>query len=284
VLAVALALASCIATGATDFLAGFKSRQLGVLTVIVVSQASSLILFALVAAIVGVESPNREFLLYVAASGIGSLSAVIAFWRGLVVGAMGVVAPITATGALIPIAAGLASGERPSSLQAIGIALAFVGVVSVSYAPDRSGARGSRAAAGVGLALLAAIGIGVFYVAIDAASEQGSAFSAAFANRVFTVGLLLAPAILLRSRLSLPPNDAPAVVGVGVLEITAILLFAAASTEGLLSVVGAITALYPVTTVLLARFVLHERLHPVQRAGSVAAIAGIAAVTAGVAP
>jgi drug/metabolite transporter (DMT)-like permease len=68
---------------------------------------------------------------------------------------------------------------------------------------------------------------------------------------------------------------------VGVLDIAANGFFAVASTKGLVSVVAVLASLYPIVTVVLARVVLKERLHAVQRIGAAAALAGVALISAG---
>jgi drug/metabolite transporter (DMT)-like permease len=275
-LAVALALASSVAIGGTDFLAGLKARQLGVLPVVVVSQVSGLL--ALLAACALTGEPifsGPELLLYGTISAVGQLVAVTAFWHGLTVGAMGVVAPISATGVVIPIAVGLVEGNRPSTVQLIGIALAVGGVIVASYEPVERDGQGLPIAAGVGFALLGALGIGLFYTGLAGAAEHASALETATVNRVLSCSLALLPALVLYRRVAVAPGHLPALAAVGVLEVLGILLFAAASTEGLLTIVGPVAALYPLTTILLARFYLRERLQPTARLGALAAIAGI---------
>lgn len=277
-LGVLLAFASSLAIGGTDFVAGFKARQLGVLTVVVFSQIAGLAALLAIWLAAGAELPDSgELLLYAVVSSVGQLVAVFAFWHGLTVGSMGVIAPISATGAVIPVVVGLAGGDRPSVPQAVGIACAVVGVMLASY--ERSDADGGLPIArGVGFALLGALGIGIFYTGLAAAAEHGGALETATLNRVFSCALLLAPALALRRRIAARAADLPALAAVGLLETTGIALFAAAATQGLLAVVGPVAALYPLTTVGLARFVLGERLPAVARVGAVVAVLGLALV------
>ena len=192
---------------------------------------------------------------------------------------MGIVAPITATGAAIPVAVGLASGERPSWPQAAGLALAVAGVVLASLEP-RGEDGGVPVAAGVGLAVFAAVAIGLFLTALDAASE-GSILWALLLQRIVLVALVLAVALARRAQLSLDRRDLRAVLAIGVLDMCSNVAFAIATTKGLLSLVAVLGALYPVTTVLLARFVLGERIRAAQRVGVVCAFGGIVLITAG---
>lgn len=285
--AVALALAGSVALGATDFFGGLKSRQLGALVVLVASQVAGLVLLGLAVAIFGFSPLAWELVVYAALSGVAVVIGVSAFWVAMTMGAMGVVAPIAATSGLVPVVIGLSGGESLSTIQAVGIAFVVLGVVLASYEPDPVAGAGERVAAGVGLALVAALGFGFFLVAIDAATEHGSELSATFIVRATSAGVLVLAALLaviLGKRLRLPRSQVLPVSAIGALEITGIFLFAAASTRGLLAVVGAIEALFPITTILLARFVLDERLRISQRLGSVAALAGVVVITIDAAP
>ena len=121
-LAIALALAGSVALGATDFLGGLKSRQLGTLVVLVVSQVAGLLLLGLAVAIFGLPSRAWQLVVYAAISGVSVVIGVSAFWYALTVGAMGVVAPIAATAGLVPVVVGLAGGESLGAVQAVGMA------------------------------------------------------------------------------------------------------------------------------------------------------------------
>jgi drug/metabolite transporter (DMT)-like permease len=278
-LAVALGLAAGLSWGVSDFLGGVKSRTLELLAVMVLSQGMGLALVALIVAVRGEGPPAGEQLLYASLSGVSGVLGLAAFYRGLAVGAMAVVAPISATGAAIPVVAGLISGERPSAAQAAGIALAIAGVVVASReAPAEGGP--ARVATGVGLALVAACGFGGFFVAMDAASED-DVFWAILVNRITGVSGLVLAALALRRSVAVPGREAATLLLIGTMDIAANTLYAVASTEGLISVVAVLASLYPVVTIMLARLVLGERVRPLQRVGIVVAISGVALISGG---
>lgn len=278
-IAVVLALGAALAWGAADFLGGLKSRAAATLAVLALSQAAGL---ALVAAFVAARAegpPEARFFAYSALAGMAGAVGIGALYRGLAVGAMSIVAPITATGAVIPVVVGVATGERPSARQGVGLALALGGV---GLAARQHGGEGLpvRLAAGVGLALLAALGIGSFFLALDAASEGGVAW-ALLVQRAVSVGLVLAAAALVRPELGLARRDLAAVLVVGLLDMSANALFALASTRGLVSITSVLASLYPVTTVVLARLLLGERIARAQQVGVVGALAGVVLISAG---
>jgi len=263
-----------------DFVAGLKSRKLPVLAVLLVSQSAGLVLIAVAVLARGEAPPAPEFALYGAIAAVAGTAGLAAFYRGLAIGAMAVVAPIAATAAVIPVAAGIATGERPSALQGAGIALVLIGVALASRESGDAAELGGRRAAGVGLALLAALGLGTFLLVIDRASD-GDVLWAILFSRVTAVALLIAAALVLRPRVRVGRRDLAPVLAIGAFDVTANTMFAAASTLGLVSVVAVLASLYPITTILLARIVLRERVERVQQAGAAGALAGVALLTAG---
>jgi drug/metabolite transporter (DMT)-like permease len=274
-----LALAASLSWGVGDFLAGLSSRKLQVLTVLVVSQAAGLTSLAVLVAVRGEGPPGARYLVYAALAGIAGAVGLAALYRGLAVGSMSVVAPISATAAVIPVVAGLVTGERPSAAQGAGIGLALAGVVLASRERSTDPA-GRRVAEGVGLALVAAVSFGLLLVALGAASEADASW-ATFAMRSTSFTLLAATALVLRPNLSLARGDLAALALIGVLDAAGNALFAVATTESLLSVAAVLAQLYPVVTVLLARVILGERISRPQQVGVVSAFAGIALITAG---
>ncbi|MBA3475947.1 MAG: EamA family transporter [Actinobacteria bacterium] len=215
-------------------------------------------------------------LLAVAAGASGCLG-IATLYRGMAIGAMGIVAPVSAVAAVIPFTVGIASGERPSALQVAGILLAVVGVGVASREPTQ---RGGRRADGIGLALLAALGFGLYFVFADRAADESIPYAVATARGMSLllalVAALVVGAALLPGRASLP-----ALTVVGLCDVGANMLFSLATTRGFLSVVSVLAALYPVVTVALAAVVLHERVSMAQRLGVAGALAGAAMITAG---
>jgi drug/metabolite transporter (DMT)-like permease len=279
VLAIALGLAASASWGLADFLGGLKSRTLDLLAVLVFSQGVGLVLIVAVVAVRAESAPDGTHVLYACLSGGAGIIGLASFYRGLAVGAMTVVAPIAGMAAVLPVVVGIASGDRPSAAQAVGIVVAIAGVVLASREEPAEGGS-SRVATGAGLALISALGFGTFFVAMDAASEA-DVFWASLFNRVTSLGILLAAALALRPKLAVGIGDARVLVLIGVMDISANALFAAASTEGLVSLVAVLASLYPVVTILLARVVLGERVRRLQQAGVVAVLAGVALISAG---
>jgi drug/metabolite transporter (DMT)-like permease len=209
---------------------------------------------------------------------VAGLVGLAALFRGLAIGTMGVVAPLSSTAVAVPVIVGVATGERPSAAQAAGLAVAFVGMVLAAREPREEG--GSGVAAGAGLALVAALGFGCFFLGMDKASDADVPW-AILVNRISGVVLLASVFAVLRPRGRPGRADVAPLVAIGALDMTANTLFAIATTKGLVSLVSVVSALYPVTTVVLARVFLGERLAAVQRAGIMVAFAGVGLIAAG---
>jgi len=233
---------------------------------------------------VGDELPSLSAAAWAALAGSAGIVALGCFYRALAIGTMSVVAPISATAAAVPVLVGLIEGERPSTLQIAGMAIALAGVILASREPVEEGAPpGGRAPnhAAIGLALVAAAGFGTFFVGIDKASATAEVPWVILVQRCASLLLLVIAALAVRPAL---PRDVPsiALLGmIGVLDLGANGLYALATTHGLLSVVSVLGSLYPAVTVVLARFVLAERIARIQEVGVVLALAGVIAISAG---
>jgi drug/metabolite transporter (DMT)-like permease len=273
-----LAIAGALGWGVGDFLGGIASRRLAVLTVLVVSQTVGLVGVYLWVVLAGAAFPGVGELLPAAAGGVAALAGLAALYRGFALGAMGIIAPISAASPIVPLAVDAAQGKVPSVAQWLGVALVLTGIVVLSWEPSEDG-RG-RVAAGAGLAVVAALGFGLFFVGIDAGSDESAAWAVA-AARTASVPVAVLAALLTAAPLTAPRRLLPLVAAVGVFDTGANIFVAAATTRGAVGIVAVLSSLYPVVTVVLAWLVLGERLGTPKRVGGVAALAGAAFVAAG---
>lgn len=226
--------------------------------------------------------PPQEAVLYALAAGACGVSALGFFYSGLAIGTMSIVAPISASGAAIPVLVGVATGDALSTLVAVGLVVTMAGVILASLEATveeetHEHTRNSRLS--ILLALCAALGFGGYFALSDPAADF-SILWLLFLVRV--LGVVVITGLVLARRTPLPVgHDRALVAGAGVLDVSATGLYAVAQTLGALSVVSVVGALYPVTTVLLARGVLGERLRTVQAIGVVLALTGVALIALG---
>jgi drug/metabolite transporter (DMT)-like permease len=278
-LAIALALSASVLWGFGDFLGGLKSRVLPLLTVLVCSQAVGFTVIGLVAIASGKPVPPGHDIALAALSAVFGTIGLAAFYRALAVGKMSVVVPISAMSAGLPVIVGIAGGDRPSGIQVVGMAIALAGAVMASREPD-VGDGGSRLAAGGLLAAGSALAFGVFFLAMDSASDGGAVWASLF-NRATSVTLLIAATLIVRPPMRNVRPHLPTLALIGTFDVLANFAFAAASTKGLISLVSVASSLYPVVTVLLARTLLAERVHRIQEIGVAAALSGVVLIAAG---
>jgi drug/metabolite transporter (DMT)-like permease len=274
----ALALLGASFWGIGDFFGGLASRKTHVFTVLVLSQAIGLAGAAIWALASGDARPSLAVLWPAAAAGAAAVLGLAALYRGMAIGAMGIVAPISATSPVVPLAVDVARGAVPSALQWLGIAVVLGGIVLLSREPGAE--RTSRVASGVVLAVLAALAFGLFIVGIDAASDDSVAWTV-FAARGAGASVALVAALAVSAPLRPPSRLLPMIVAVGAFDTFANVLVAYATTKGPAGIVAVLSALYPVTTIVLARVVLSERLDRSRRIGGVLALGGAAAVAVG---
>jgi uncharacterized membrane protein len=259
-MSVPFALSSAVAYGFGDFAGGLATRKTPVLRVTAVAQAAGLAVL-LPATLLVPGEVSVAAVGFGAVAGIGGMLGLLLYMRGLAVGPMGVVAPLSAVvGAGLPLVAGVLGGERPGAVGWLALAVALVAIGLAS-----AGSRGD-AAAGAGLlyGLGAGVGFGLFFVALDL-TPDGSGLWPLVAGRAVSV-TLLALAFLSPARRG-PLNGFGLMLLCGVLDTLANVLFLLATRTGSLSVSGVLVSLYPVVVVLLARFVLRERLSGLQLTG-----------------
>jgi drug/metabolite transporter (DMT)-like permease len=258
----------------SDFLGGLQSRRLPVLAVLAVTQPAGLVIALAVVAVIGADSLSAGKLALAFGGGAAGMAALAAFYTALAMGTMSVVAPIAAMGVVVPVAYGLALGEQPGAIQLAGLAVAVAGVVILSYEEDERADGAPVARRSIMLALLAALGFGAFFTLLDvaAADRPGWAITSARLGGVVAVAAALP---IVRPSLRGIPGSFGVLFAVGFFDIAANTLFAVASTMGLLPVVAVGGSMYPAFTIALAHLVLGERLSRAQRAGVIAALAGV---------
>jgi drug/metabolite transporter (DMT)-like permease len=277
-----LALLSGFTWGSADFVGGLMSKRLPTATVMVVSQTAGLILTAGLVVTLGEPRPDTRFLVYGGLGGIAGAIGLAALYKGLAVGRMSIVAPTAALSGAVPVIVGFIQGERPTMVQLTGMAIAGAGVLLAVRTTEPPGASptgsGTR---GVGFALVAALFLGLFVTSLDAAGAASPLWASLMIRFVSVPLFMLAAVVTARHARRPTGREAGILAGVGALDNAANVMFAVAAREGLLTLVSVLGSLYPVATVLLARWFLHERLARWQVVGVAAAFVGVAMIAAG---
>jgi drug/metabolite transporter (DMT)-like permease len=280
---VLLALAASLCWGTADFTAGLKARTVALPTVLLLAQGVGLLLSVPLVALSGRAIPSTGVALASLGAGAAVLAGLACFYRALAAGTMSVVAPVAEIGVAIPVLAGLVSGNHLAAVQAVGMLAAVLGVVLASRHPagDRSAAGRRAHRDSIGLAVLAAVAFGCYFLLAHIGTRGGVAWLLLLANITGVAGVLVI-AKLARSPLPAraPAGDVRVLALAGVVEFAATGLYGLANRHGELSVVAVAGSLYPVATVLLARVVLRERLVRMQALGVSLALVGVALIAA----
>jgi drug/metabolite transporter (DMT)-like permease len=277
-LVLSLALGASLCYGVSNFLGPQLVRRHELVTVLVVSQVAALGVCVLYLAIDGGRAlPSGDVWLALLA-GVGNAGGLIGFYKAAELGPLSVVAPIGASGVVIPVVWGVASGDSLKAAQVVGLVLAMGGAVLVAR---RTSAHHTTAhyrdpSAAVVWAAGSAVAFGVFLTALPKASAHGRAW-ALFDARLALIALLALWAG--RELAAIRFTRASALLAVpGVLLVVGTVMYTTAAAHGQLSLVSVLGSLFPVVTVGLGVALLGERLSRAQALGVVAALAGIALI------
>ncbi len=267
---VVFALFASVTWGAGDFSGGLATRRAQVLSVVFGSYALGFCLLVIVALLFSEPFPTALDLMWGSVAGLAGAVGLVAFYRALSVGRMGIVAPMAAMlSAAIPVIYGALTQGLPGPLQLIGFMLAFIAVGLISGLGVVKGRP-----KGLWLALLAGVGFGSFFILISRVS-QGEIFWPLAAARLTSLFFLLA-VILIRRQSVLPEKSVwPVVFLAGALDAAGNVFFVLATHAGQLDVAAMLSSWYPAVTVLLATIILKERVSRLQAIGIVFALVAI---------
>ena len=288
------ALAAALLYGSADFLGGVATRRARALAILPASALAGLVV-VLVAALAAGEAVSRTGLAWgVAAGAVGGIGLIV-FYAGLAEGPMTIVAPTSAlTATVLPVAVSIADGERASASVYAGALICLAAVVLVSTAGSPAAAPEVRAlslvhrlatrgfhARAIGYGLAAGATFGLFFIFLRNAGRSGALWPIV-ASRLTGLVIIVIAAAIWRVRPVIAAGGASlllAVFGSGILDASANVSYVVATRHGLFGLAVVLTSLYPGVTVVLARFVLGERLRAVQLAGLLLAALGVILVT-----
>lgn len=274
-----LALISSLLWGSADFEGGRLSKKHPPLAVLGASQVLGLV-FGLLLTLISFNShhdlfADLGFIIPGICAGLLGYCGLACLYAGLATGSMGVVSPISALSAVIPLTYAIAHGEKLSVLTSIGVVLALAGVFCAS-GPELSSGLPLRPLL---LAVGAACGFGTALTFISIGSQTSALMTMVMmraATFVVTVGL----AVKYRTIGSFSAVEFPGLIFMGVADFLANLLLGVACNNGSVAVAMVLGSLYPIATAVLAFRFLHERLHAVQYVGITLAVAGVALISA----
>jgi len=300
-----LALAAAVLYGTADFLGGVSSRRASVFAVLATTVPAGAAV-VIVVALLG-EAPGLSSLLghglgsptsvggwaavgWAAVSGVCGAAGLIAFYAGFAAAPISVVAPVAALmSTVLPVGIAIADGERLTAQMVAGGLICLVAIVLVSMPATRRTRQGQQgdpnagAAArlrGLAYGAVAGAGFGLFFLCLKNAGQSGVLWPVAISRTAGTV-VAIGLAVATGTRPWRRDGRGPGVIALvsGAVDAAANVCYVLATRVGLFGLAVVITALYPGMTVLLARWVLGERMRWLQRAGLLLAAAGVVLLT-----
>ena len=276
-LGIAFGLGSALAFGAGDFTGGTAARRLPALAVAAGAQVVGLLGLLALLLVAGAAPPHAGALWIGAAAGVAGATGLAALYRGLAMGAMGIVTALSGLGSvLIPLGVGALLGAAVSSLQLVGVALAAAAALAASGASLSGGVRGDA----LRMAAIAAVAFGTWFVLLDLAAE-GDAMWALVASRASASVFMVAVAVVAGTRLRPAPRQVGLVGLAGVLDVAGNGLFVLARGEIAVGLAAAMSGIYPIVTMILARVVGGEALPRLGLVGVILAVAAIVLISLG---
>jgi drug/metabolite transporter (DMT)-like permease len=278
-----LALSSAVLIGGADFIGGMTSRTANGVRVAAFAALAGLP-FALALSIAyGAEHVGRADVIWSLLGGVAAAVGIGCFYTAMGRGLISVVAPVAAvTGAVVPVVFALARGERPGVVAVVGLLIALVAVAIVSVAPaEQHDDAGLLDGTVIALSLASGLFFGLFYIAFSQVSEDAGLWPVTLERVAASTVLILLALGLTRGPIEGVRRVLPYVLAIGALELAATVPLLLALQRGPLAIASVLASLYPVTTVLLAGFVLRERLSRLQYIGVVCALVAVALVSSG---
>jgi drug/metabolite transporter (DMT)-like permease len=268
--------------GCADFLGGKATRKSAAATVTASSQLAGLSVLALGVIIVGGEGPTLRVLAFGAVAGLAGALGIILLYAALAQGTMSIVSPVTAvTAAIVPLVAGtIWLHERPPSRAWFGVSLTIVAIALVSQATGSGpGGRTKGAMRIVAMSVGAGAGFGILFVLLRQAGDpRAVGLWALVGARPISIGASALLARRAHQPVLVSRSEWKTVASAGILDQAANILYVLSIGRGLLSVLAVLAAVYPVSTVALARIIDGERLQRVQLFGVIAAFVALALV------
>jgi drug/metabolite transporter (DMT)-like permease len=270
-----LGLAAALLYGSSDFSGGLASRKLGFLQVSLVGSAVGAVLAWVALITWNVSEPSVRAVAWGLVSGLGEGIGSLILYRGLARGPMSVVGPVSAVAAAaVPVAVGLAMGERPGVLPTAGLLVALPAIVLVAA----SGSVRGKLGAGLTDGLTAGLAFGLLFIGLAQAGRHAGLWPVVAAQTTELL-VILVVAVSSGEPLRVPVHAAGLPVLAGVSGMAATLLYFYATHVAMLATAAVLVSLYPGVTVLAARLILHERFSLAQRAGLGLCTLAIIAIT-----
>ncbi|HYI65442.1 MAG TPA: EamA family transporter [Candidatus Limnocylindrales bacterium] len=265
---------SALSFGAGDFAGALAARRAGALIVVAGGHLTGLVALVMGLLVLRPPVPDLGAALLGMGAGVGGAVGLAALYRGMSLGSMGIVTSLSGAGSLaIPLVAGAALGASVTPLQLVGVGCAAAAAAAASGA-----SRDELGRQALLLAAAAAVGFGAWYVLVDLAARGGDPLWALVFSRATSATLTAAASIGRFDRSRFPFRI---VIAAGLCDVAGNALYVVARDTIPIGLAAALTGLYPIVTMILARFVLGEHLSRLGQLGVALALLGIVLISVG---
>ena len=277
-MALVLAGFSALLYGIADFSGGFAAGKSRLLSVLILSQLVGTTVALVALAVMGHGAPAPRDLMWGFLAGICGSMGLFMLYGGIAKSIVAIVSPASAlVGAIIPVLFALLLGERPSVTAIIGSALCLPAILLLSWESGEGEHPRKSTKGALAYGVLAGLGFGIFFVAISRSSPSAGVWPLVGARIASISAFIIALAISRQPFRVERGGLVPSLIA-GAADMGANIFFLLAVQSGMLSLVAIITSLFPAPTVILARFLFHQRIPPIRMAGLVLALAGVALI------
>ncbi|RLC23861.1 MAG: hypothetical protein DRH93_06145 [Deltaproteobacteria bacterium] len=277
-LPVTLSIFACFGWGIADFIGGLKSRDLPTLSILMISSLTGTFLLGGILLLLKSPLPSDPLILWAVPAGFIGIAAMFMLYRSLAVGSMAILAPISATGVVLPVIWGIFFGDTLSGLCILGMVLAILGslLAVMEYDTKR---KSKKLTQGIGLAAGSAFFVGLYFITMDTACTHHPIWASMIMRS--SALIIFIPLLLIKTvTVNIGKVQLPYILLMGAMDTMAAFCFALATSKGMLSQVAVISSLYPVVTIVLSAAITGERIQKVQFSGVVLALAGVTLISA----
>ena len=277
-LPITLSIFACFGWGIADFIGGLKSRNLPTLSILMISSLMGTFLLGGILFLLNKPLPNDPLLFWAIPAGLIGVVAIFLLYRSLAVGTMSILAPISATGVILPVIWGIFFGDTLSGLSMLGIVIAILGSL-MAVMENTSEKTGKKLTKGVGLAVGSAFLVGFYFITMDKACTHHPIWASMIMRS--SALIILIPALFFANvSINVGKVQLPYILLMGFMDTMAAFCFALATSKGMLSQVAVISSMYPAVTIILSMMIAGERIRKIQFSGVLLAITGIALISA----
>ncbi len=277
-LPVTLSIFACFGWGIADFIGGLKSRDLPTLSILMISSLTGTFLLGGILLLLKSPLPSDPLILWAIPAGFIGIAAMFMLYRSLAVGSMAILAPISATGVVLPVIWGIFFGDTLSGLCILGMVLAILGSLMAVMEYDTK-RKSKKLTKGIGLAAGSAFFVGLYFITMDTACTHHPIWASMIMRS--SALIIFIPLLLIKTvTVNIGKVQLPYILLMGAMDTMAAFCFALATSKGMLSQVAVISSLYPVVTIVLSAAITGERIQKVQFSGVVLALAGVTLISA----